>query len=88
MAIITACSLLFYICADDCRHLKHWEVRWFCDLLSGMMWVSITTTNHKQSQLHTVLRNPVPHLKRQMQRLRFLVEEMLQHGEIHGSVEV
>jgi hypothetical protein len=45
--------------------------------------------HHKhQTQLHAVLLDPVPHLKRQMQRLGLLVNEVLQHGEVHGSVKV
>jgi hypothetical protein len=39
-------------------------------------------------QLHAVLGDPVPHLKRQMLRLALLVEKVLQHDEVHGGVEV
>ncbi len=44
--------------------------------------------NNNQSMLHAVLRDPVPHLKRQMQRLSLLVETVLEHGEVHGGVQV
>ncbi len=45
--------------------------------------------HHKhKTQLHAVLRDPVPHLQRQMQRLGLLVNEVLQHGKVHGGVEV
>ncbi len=60
--------------------------------LGGSMWLTECNDvgeHHKhQTQLHAVLLDPVPHLKRQMQRLGLLVKEVLQHGEVHGGVEV
>ncbi len=51
-------------------------------------WNDVGKNHNNQSQLNAILRDPVPHLQRQMQRLGLLVKYMLQHGEIHGGVEV
>jgi hypothetical protein len=84
MATVTACPLHFHICTDDCRYLKPQEVQ--CD----WVWDRWNVGEHRsnQSQLQLVLRDPVPHLQRQTKGLGLLVEEVLQHGEVHGGVEV
>ncbi len=52
---------------------------------SGVMWVNIFTN---KTQLHAILCDPVPHLQWQMQCLGILVQEVLQHGEVHGGVKI
>ncbi len=42
----------------------------------------------QQVTLNAILRDPVPHFQRQMERLGLLVEEVLEHGKEDGSVEV
>jgi hypothetical protein len=59
-------------------------------LMRKLITIEFNVSEHhkSQSQLHAVLRDPVPHLQRQMQWLGLLVEEVLEHGEVHRGVEV
>jgi hypothetical protein len=63
------------------------EIDWQVFLLLTE-WNNVEEYHNNQSQLHAVLRDPVPHLQRQTQRLSLLVKEMLKKGEVHGGVEV